>query len=296
MGVYIRKTDEMPGMREALQKLAGISEFEAYRFFDDFAGFHKEYDAYKVIHPEGTLILKKTDDSRQAETEQKIYRMCQGLCVPHFYGSSDGYMLTGYIDGTDLKSPSNAGIRAAGISLAEIINAFPPGRDYDRSDSERDLAYKMKQTEYLCREPLLLRAYGLLLERLGSIPLTLVNGDLVPINCIYTGEKVYLIDWEYGGFYPYSYDIARFMAHSGETGKETYRLSAEQKQLFVQTIYDNLNEKPDRNMFERDIRLAVLHEYAVILRDYLKDPEKPRDEVFGMYYEKASELARELLQ
>ena len=138
--------------------------------------------------------------------------------------------------------------------------------------------------------------YGLLLERLGSIPLTLVNGDLVPINCIYTGEKVYLIDWEYGGFYPYSYDIARFMAHSGETGKETYRLSAEQKQLFVQTIYDNLNEKPDRNMFERDIRLAVLHEYAVILRDYLKDPEKPRDEVFGMYYEKASELARELLQ
>ena len=61
MGVYIRKTDEMPGMREALQKLAGISEFEAYRFFDDFAGFHKEYDAYKVIHPEGTLILKKTD-------------------------------------------------------------------------------------------------------------------------------------------------------------------------------------------------------------------------------------------
>lgn len=89
MGVYIRKTDEMPGMREALQKLAGISEFEAYRFFDDFAGFHKEYDAYKVIHPEGTLILKKTDDSRQAETEQKIYRMCQGLCVPHFYGSSD---------------------------------------------------------------------------------------------------------------------------------------------------------------------------------------------------------------
>ena len=94
MGVYIRKTDEMPGMREALQKLAGISEFEAYRFFDDFAGFHKEYDAYKVIHPEGTLILKKTDDSRQTETEQKIYRMCQGLCVPHFYGSSDGYMTT----------------------------------------------------------------------------------------------------------------------------------------------------------------------------------------------------------
>ncbi len=118
----------------------------------------------------------------------------------------------------------------------------------------------------------------------------------MPINCIYTGEKVYLIDWEYGGFYPYSYDIARFMAHSGETGKETYRLSAEQKQLFVQTIYDNLNEKPDRNMFERDIRLTVLYEYAVILRDYLKDPEKPRDEVFGMYYEKASELARELLQ
>ena len=166
MGVYIRKTDEMPGMREALQKLAGISEFEAYRFVDDFAGFHKEYDAYKVIHPEGTLILKKTDDSRQAETEQKIYRMCQGLCVPHFYGSSDGYMLTEYIDGIDLKSPSNAGIRAAGISLAEIMNAFPPGRDYDRSDSERDLAYKMKQTEYLCQEPLLLRAYGLLLERL----------------------------------------------------------------------------------------------------------------------------------
>jgi hypothetical protein len=40
----------------------------------------------------------------------------------------------------------------------------------------------MKQTEYLRREPLLLQAYGLLLERLGSIPHTLVNGALVPIN------------------------------------------------------------------------------------------------------------------
>jgi hypothetical protein len=49
-------------------------------------------------------------------------------------------------------------------------------------------------------------------------------------------------------------------------------------------------------VFERDIRLAVLHEYAVILRDYLQDPKKPRNEDFGMYYEKASELARELLQ
>ncbi len=80
MGVYIRKTDEMPGMREALQKLAGISEFEAYRFFDDFAGFHKEYDAYKVIHPEGTLILKRRM-IRGRLKQSKRFTGCARGCV-----------------------------------------------------------------------------------------------------------------------------------------------------------------------------------------------------------------------
>ena len=128
------------------------------------------------------------------------------------------------------------------------------------------------------------------------MPLTLANGDFVPINCIDTGDRVFIIDWEHGGFLPYALDIGRFLAHSGEHAVFPYRMTEAQKRLFCDRIYEKLVVKPGREVFDRDVRLAVYDEMIMVLRFYYKDPAVPRgDETFSVYTEKAYALAKELL-
>ncbi len=295
MSVYLEKTEDVSGIKDVLLKLAGISEFEAYRFRDDFGEEHKCYDVFKIVYPGGALVLKQPDGEKCCEAEKAVYGMCpEGLPLPKVYGFADGYMLSEYIEGEDLKNPTDEGITAAAESLAAIMNAFPIGKEYDRTICDKEIAYREKRSACLQNEPLLRQAYQLFLERLKEMPLTLGNGDFVPINCIYTGERVYIIDWEYGGFMPYALDIARFIAHSGEEESDIYRLTAAQRKLFINTIYDLLDTKPARNVFERDIRLALLDEYVMVLGFWLRDPEKQRDGEFQKYYKRAEALAREL--
>ena len=73
MGIYLEKTEDVAALKPVLEKLAGISEFEAYRFCDDFADVHKRYDVFKIVYAGGEAILKLYDEAPEAfECEKKM--------------------------------------------------------------------------------------------------------------------------------------------------------------------------------------------------------------------------------
>lgn len=296
MSVYTEKTEETDGMKDVLWRLAGIETFEAYRFCDDFTGEHKRYDVFRIDHPGGTHVLKHFSEEAHYEAEKAAYQtLPEGLPVPRVLGFLDGYMLAEYIPGGDLKEADDESIAAAAKSLAEIMNSFPFREDGDVSVREVEADYRRDRLASLLGEPLLMQAYVVFLERLGTMPLTFGNGDFLPINCILNHQRVYIVDWEYSGFMPYTLDIARFIAHAGENGAVfPYRMSEAQKALFIDTVYSSLKEKPDRAVFDRDVRLALFDEYVMVLKYFLGNPELERDEQFREYYERAVRLAEEL--
>ena len=296
MSLTLEKLEDPSVYSEPVRTILGPGPFSAYRFCDDFANEHKRYDVFKIIHPLGTFVLKHFDDPDRIAAEKAVYALLSGsLPVPRIIGFTDDAMITSFLEGQDLKEMSDESVTRAAASVAEIMNAFPSGNGYDRAIAEKEIAYRAERLENLKCEPLLCAAYKLFLKRIKVMPLTLANGDLVPINCIDTGDRVCIIDWEYGGFLPYALDIGRFLAHSGEHAVFPYRMTDPQKRLFCDRIYEKLIDKPGREVFDRDVRLAVFDEMIMVLRFYYKDPFVPRDETFSVYFEKADALAKELL-
>ena len=295
MSVFLEKLDDVSALSETVRSILGPGEFSADRFCDDFADEHKRYEVFRIVHPRGTFVLKRFNKPERFAAEKAILeRFSPDLPVPRVLGFSADSVLMEYIVGDDLKEMTDESVSAAAASLAEIMNAFPLG-DYDRAVADKEIAYREKRLDTLKNEPLLYAAYSRFLDRVREMPLTLANGDLVPINCIDDGKRVFLIDWEYGGFLPYALDLGRFLAHSGEHAVFPYRMSDAQKALFCDRIYTSLTVKPDRGVFDRDVKLAVFDEWIMVLQFYLKDPAVPKDETFFVYSEKANALAKELL-
>jgi hypothetical protein len=295
MSVFLEKLDDVSALSETVRSILGPGDFTADRFCDDFADEHKRYEVYKIVHPRGTFVLKRFERSQRFAAEKAILgRFSPDLPVPRALGCSGDSVLMEFVAGDDLKEMTDESVIAAATSLAAIMNAFPLG-DYDRTGAEKEIAYREDRLGALKNEPLLYAAYSRFLDRVKEMPLTLANGDLVPINCIYDGRRVRIIDWEYSGFMPYALDVGRFLAHSGEDAVFPYRMTPAQKALFCDRIYTSLTVKPDRGVFDRDVKLAVFDEWIMVLQFYLKDPAVPKDETFFVYSEKANALAKELL-
>lgn len=296
MSAVLERLSDITPMRDTVRAILGPCVFSAYRFTDDVAGEHKRYEVFEIVCGDGTFVLKRYDNPKRFEIEKSVYaRFSPELPVPRVLGFAENAMVTMFVPGKDLKEMTDASVSAAALSVAQIINTFPLGCAYDRNDADAEIAYREKRLASLRDEPLLYAAYELFLSRLKEMPLTLANGDFLPINCIYDGTRVYIIDWEYGGFLPYALDIGRFLAHSGEHRVFPYRMTEAQKVLFCDRLYEALSEKPPRSVFDRDVQLAVFDEWIMVVGSYLRDPSQKRDETFSVYYEKAEALAKELL-
>ena len=295
MGVTLKKAEEGFELPDEFRAIVG-GEYEALRFFDDCVyDEEKGYNTYKLVTPNGAFVCKKYAYPEDREDEEKQYALLSGLPVPKALCWGDDCMLMEFAEGDDLKSASEDGVRAFAKSLTAVMNAFPMGRCYD---DKRYLRYmKRLERRALCldEEPVLKRAFGVFFERQKEIPITLSNGDLLPINVLYDGVKATIIDWEFGGFMPYALDIARFIAHSRPNGEVTsFKMTDELKRLFLDLVYDGLIVKPAREVFDRDIKLALLNEYVEILEYYLNDRTAERGKVYEDYYPRAKMLAEEI--
>ncbi|MBO6061578.1 MAG: aminoglycoside phosphotransferase family protein [Clostridia bacterium] len=298
MSIYLEKVKEPLVISGALKSIIGEGVFEAFRFFDSSVYDEgKGYNTYKIVAEKGAFVMKKYACAEDLETEVKHYRLLSGLPVPELLGVGEDCILMRFVEGDDLKVATDEGIRAAAEALVSIMNAYPMGRGYEMGRYEQYLRRLERRAGCLKDEPELARAFALFYERQKEIPLTLSNGDLLPINVLYDGGRATVIDWEFGGFMPYSLDIARFITHATESGEVTsFRQSAEQKKLFRELVYSGLIEKPARETFDRDLALAGLNECIEILEYYFNEPSAERGKVFDLYYPMAKSIVEELLR
>ncbi|MBQ9459536.1 MAG: phosphotransferase [Oscillospiraceae bacterium] len=268
------------------ENVGGI--FRICERYGEDAGDVREYDVYRVNTPFGDRMLKKAA-KREAENYAR-YLAGKSLRVPACFGRSrvgrDDWIALERIDGEDLRDMTDALAIAAADSIAEIQNCFWGSADTDRFDAY--LERIRRRYSFIKDDPPIGEAYRLFLERQKTCPRTLSNGDFLEFNALSRAGAVYIVDWGFGGVMPYSLDIARFIAHATEDRATfPFYMNVRQKKLFVNGVYERLNDKPDYERYLLDIKLAVLNEYVEFVE---ADEDDER-----WYYEHAKALAEELL-
>lgn len=251
---------------------------------------NREYDVYLLEWPDQCCILKKTDDREVLNYTR--YLTGGNFSVPKYFGwmeeGENRWILLEYIDGEDLSRITDELVLSAAEALAEIQNAGTWEEEIDRERFNAYYARLQKRAKCLDGLPDFQKVYDLFLERQYTAPRRISHGDLGQFNAIARNGKVVLIDWGFGGILPYSLDIARFIAHTSENGEPFgMYMTDRQKKLFVDAVYEKLNEKPPFDVYLRDIRLALLNEYVEFL------------EGMGLenrwYFDRASAIVREIL-
>jgi len=296
-GLYTKETDlkELPFSDILKGILPEGSLISAEQFFDSSDG-DKEYNVYKLTTDKGTYIVKKSE-----QKESLIYKNFfrgKALPVPKFFGSAalgeDEWAVMEYVWGDDLRHFDENIVSACAESFSKIANAYwgaegdPNGRyeEYLKRIERRSLCLK--------NEPELMAAYEIFMERQKTCPRTLCNGDFIPFNGLYFGGRVTIIDWEYGGLLPYSLDVARIIAHGTENSDPFY-ITPELFELYIERVYELLEQKPGYERYRLDVDLALLNEYVEMLEWGLNDP-KEKPSFFDHYYSLAFSKAKDILK
>lgn len=297
MSIVLKEPEQPFALPEEFEKLVGTEKYVVKQFFDSRVyDYEKEYTTYKITTADKSFVFKQYGDILDYETEVEHYSLLKELPVPKLLGCAHMSILMEFVEGDDLKNATDEGLRAFAHSLAAIMNAYPMGKEYKKDRQEQYLKRLERRATCLLGEPELHEAFELFLKRQAEIPLTLSNADLLPLNVLYDGNKATIIDWEFGGFMSYSLDIARFIAHYRPEGKLTsFCLAEKKKELFLNWMYEILEKKPSREIYDRDIKLAVFNEYVEILEYYFNHKEEERGDLFADYYARACGLAKELL-
>ena len=301
MGRYLEPAACSPiPFRDLLSGILGRDPgpVRAEQFCDDGEGVLNRYNVYRLAVGDRAYVLKASDSEEVTLYER--YLSSAGLPVPRRYGSgiwdSRVWLLLEHVPGPDLRQFTDEMIGPCADALASVMDRFWGAPETERFD--RYMERIQRRAESLADEPLLAAAYALFLDRQRTCPRTLCNGDLLPFNCVFSQGRVILVDWAFGGVMPYALDIARFIAHGGDSGSQPpfpFSMTEAQKREFVEKVYIKLSQKPAWEQYLRDIRLAVLNEYIEFIEDAMLHPDEPRDRTFDWYYSRAARLAEALL-
>lgn len=176
----------------------------------------------------------------------------------------DVWILIERISGNDLRDMTDVLAVKAADCLAQIQNSCwqRGGEPFPNARFEAYWKRILKRAAFFAGDPQLRNAYQCFLDRQRTCPRTLSNGDLLACNVMEEKGGVKIIDWGFGGILPYSLDIARFIAHATETRSTfPFYMTGPQKRLFVDRVYQKLEQKPDYEQYLWDLKLAVLNEY-----------------------------------
>lgn len=257
----------------------------------------REYDVYVIETDTGKYTLKKTGKKEAQISAQYLSK--GDFAVPQFVGmqqaGDENWICLKYVEGNDLREMTDETTEKAAETLSKIQAHFwtpsmekPPENEVE----QRFVEYWkriLRRASSVAEDPLLRRAYQMFLDRQLTCPCTMSNGDFLQWNAIYDGKNVVMIDWGFGGMMPYSLDIARFLAHATETQSTfPFYMNNEQKELFLDRMYEKLKTKLSREQFDLDVKLATLNEYIEFV-----EAEEDED---GWYLTHARELAEKLLE
>ena len=247
----------------------------------------RAYDTYKIYNSKEARIIKKVE---LREYHNYItYLNGNDFNVPKLLGNytdgKDFWIMLENVEGHDLRDMTDQLACAAADSISKIQNQYWGCEDTDRFDEYIERI----QRRYQCIKdhPQIAPAYRLFMERQKTCPRTLCNGDFLQFNTIEHDGKVYIIDWGFGGIMPYTLDLARFIAHATEDRATfPFFMKEQQKEMFLNRVYENLNHKPDYSQFRRDVQLALLNEYVEFV-------EADEDED-GWYLQHAIDLSNKI--
>ncbi len=307
-GIYtenINEADEINKLSSILEvmkpDLAGQICFK--RFHDNGEGVDRAYNVYKVISDEKAYILKKSDDY-EIEVYEK-FLTDKNLPVPKLEGwasfDNTKWILIEYIPGDDLRIFDKHMAYGCAESLSRIFNMYWQEDCFEENklDNRFERYWKRinKRAECLKNESKLASAYGVFMDRQLVCPRTLCNGDFLQCNAIKSNHSIVLIDWAFAGIMPYSLDAARLIAHGSEKFFPfPFYMTDEYRKIFVKTLYDKLEHKPDYKQFIWDIILSCLNECIEFIERELNDESIERDEFFNYYYKNANTLADIILK
>lgn len=254
------------------------------------------YDVYRVTTSLGSRILKLSNKREAFNYEN--YLVGKRFAVPFYYGKwiiqDKVWIMIENVLGSDLRDMTNELAILVADSLAEIQNYYWKQNEESsllRNTNERFKDYWkriLKRGDSILEYPEIRKAYQIFINRQMTCPCTLSNGDFLEFNILHSNNHITIIDWGFGGMMPYSLDIARFIAHATETRSTfPFYMNEEQKSLFINTVYNRLEQKPTYEQYLFDIKLAILNEYIEFV-------EADEDED-GWYYKHALQLAEEIL-
>lgn len=272
LGRFYREVSDA-GIAEILSRITQnrvISIRQICERYGDTAEDVRYYDAYAVKTDSGDRVLKKTVP-REAFLYE-TYLMNRHFSVPSYYGKwvcgDTVWILIEDVSGEDLRDMTDTLALAAADSLAQIQNAYwqqdEEAFSRQKSDGRFEVYWRrlLRRADSVAELPRLRKAYQCFLDRQLTCPRTLSNGDFLQFNAVRADGRVVIIDWGFGGIMPYALDIARFLAHATEDRSTfPFYMNRRQKELFVNRVYEKLEQKLDYDRYLNDIRLAVLNEY-----------------------------------
>lgn len=254
------------------------------------------YKVWKIDTAEGAVVLKKTTPE-----EREVYETFfpgGGGPVPRVYGfgeyEKELYMLMEFVPGTTMSRCTREKLRLTLDALIAMQQRYwgdtahaHVGYAFDSSwpNREKRLPYMADLTD----------AYQAYLDAFRTVPRTLCNDDMLPINVLVNEERAVIIDWEYAGILPYPCAITRLIAFGEETTDELFQMTQDDKQFALDYYYENLVKSKliPRSEYNRTMQLFFFKEYsewvycAGLSGDYEMD-------YYKKYYAKAKKLAVEL--
>lgn len=271
-------------------------------FHDNSQEIERIYSVYYISCDDNKYVLKKTT-KEEVEIYMK-YLNKGGFKVPKFYDSiqlgNHYWILTEFMSGNDGKSFTKEIAVRLSENLSEILNKYWIEEGINgTTDTKRFERYWERinlRKKCLYNYPKLSEAYDIFLKRQKTCPISLCNGDLMQVNMICNEEDVYIIDWAFGGFMPYSLEVARVISHGADSGF-AYYMTDELRGIFVKHVYKALEST--NLSFEEfcfDVKLASLNENIEFLEYNFNNPNEPRDKYFEFDFERANRLANEILE
>lgn len=109
-------------------------------------------------------------------------------------------------------------------------------------------------------------------ERLLKRPVTIIHGDLLPINVIVNNGEVYYIDWEVASVGCYAHDLGRLLGDIRDE-KTRYWINPSWKQPILKAYFDTLElkDKVEWEDFVLDFDCACIWNCAEIVFAHLKN-------------------------
>lgn len=258
------------------------------QFHEDGGGADRAYSVYRMEYNGRPLVLKQ---GAAAEAELYSRYLGQGAFpVPRLYAAAQRgkscWLLLEYVPGEDLREFTPELAEKAAESLSVLHNAFWRGGSKSAGEigGERFQKYWERITRRagcLANYPELGEAYQVFLERQRTCPLTLCNGDFLQYNALYTGERVVLIDWGFGGEMPYSLDLARLISHGGENREPfPFYMTDSLRRAFLRAYYEKMKQPPEYGEFLWDVTLSAFNECIEFLEEDFLSPESEPDRIY----------------